>query len=87
MDAQSVRALEASELGYDAAQWATMVDLGWAELGPLELAFVADELGRGAVPTPLVVTAALRNALPGLRDDVAPRCHRDTRRSRAGRGE
>ena len=43
-----------------------MVDLGWTELGPLELAFVADELGRGAVPSPLVVTAPLRNALPDL---------------------
>ena len=71
-DAHSVRSLEESELGYDAAEWATMVDLGWAELEPLELAFVADELGRGAVPTPLVVTAPLRNALPGLATTLPP---------------
>ena len=72
VDARSVRGLEASELGYDPAHWDTMVDLGWAELAPLELAFVADELGRGAVPTPLVITAPLRNALPELAATLSP---------------
>lgn len=65
-DRQQVRALEASELGFDPVQWTAMVELGWSELEPLELALVADELGRGAVPSPLVVTGALRNALPEL---------------------
>lgn len=63
-DPQSVRALEDGEMGFDPAQWAAMVELGWTELEPLELALVADELGRGAVPSPLLVGAALRNALP-----------------------
>src|SRR5215471_8707900 len=61
-----VRALEASETGFDDAQWRAMADLGWTELAPLELALVAEALGRAALPSPLVVTGALRNALPDL---------------------
>lgn len=70
VDPQAVRALEAGEPGYDPDHWATMVRLGWPDLDPLELALVADRLGRGPLPSPLVVTGALRNALPGLAAEV-----------------
>ena len=66
VDPRSVRALEASEAGFDLAHWATIVELGWTELEPLELALVADELGRAALPSPLPTTGGLRNALPEL---------------------
>ena len=72
VDTDKVRSLEAGEPGHDRAQWATMVELGWAELGPVELALVADRLGRAALPSPLVVTAALRAALPDLAAQLAP---------------
>ncbi|MFA5883274.1 MAG: acyl-CoA dehydrogenase [Acidimicrobiia bacterium] len=72
VDAQAVRVLEAGEPGYDRAQWATMADLGWTDLEPLELALVADRLGRGPLPSPLVVTGALRAALPDLAAELAP---------------
>jgi alkylation response protein AidB-like acyl-CoA dehydrogenase len=49
-----------------------MTSLGWAELGPVELALVAERLGSGAVPSPLVVTGALRNALPELAAEHPP---------------
>jgi len=71
-DPQVVRALEASDLGYDPGHWATMVDLGWSALEPLELALVAERLGGAALPSPLVVTGALRNALPDLAATAAP---------------
>lgn len=70
VDSQVVRMLEAGEPGYDPSHWATMVDLGWPELDPLELALVADRLGRGPVPSPLVVTGALRHALPTVAAEV-----------------
>lgn len=71
-DRDHVRAIEGSEPGFDPALWSTMCDLGWADLKPLELALVADRLGQGPVPSPLVVTGALRNALPALRAHAAP---------------
>ncbi|GMU78317.1 MAG: acyl-CoA dehydrogenase [Acidimicrobiia bacterium] len=66
VDTDRVRELEASDEGFDPGLWATMCDLGWTDLGPVELALVAEQLGRGAVPSPLVTTGALRNALPAL---------------------
>lgn len=72
VDPQAVRSLEAGEPGHDRAQWATMVELGWAELGPVELALVADRLGRVALPSPLVASGALRGALPDLAAQLAP---------------
>lgn len=72
VDTRTVRDLEAGEPGHDRAHWATMAALGWTELGPVELALVADRLGRGAVPSPLVVTGALRAALPGVAAGLAP---------------
>ncbi len=71
-DAQAVRRLEAGEPGHDRAHWATMAELGWTELGPVELAVVADRLGQAALPSPLAVTGALRGALPGLAAELAP---------------
>ena len=62
----AVRSLEAGDPGFDPDQWRAMVDLGWTELAPLELALVVEALGRAAVPSPLVITGALRNALPGV---------------------
>lgn len=72
VDVQAVRSLEAGEPGHDRAHWAAMVELGWAELRPVELALVADRLGRAALPSPLVVTGALRGALPDLAAMLAP---------------
>jgi len=72
VDPQALRSLEAGEPGYDPAHWATMTSLGWADLGPLELALVAEQLGRGPLPSPLVVTGSLRNALPALGAEAPP---------------
>jgi alkylation response protein AidB-like acyl-CoA dehydrogenase len=64
--AEAVRELEASKDGHDLGHWLTMCDLGWTTLPPLELALVVEQLGARAVPSPLVVTGAVRNALPRL---------------------
>jgi alkylation response protein AidB-like acyl-CoA dehydrogenase len=69
---ETVRVLEASDAGFDPAHWRAMADLGWTELAPLELALVSEALGRAALPSPLVMTGALRNALPELATRVAP---------------
>jgi alkylation response protein AidB-like acyl-CoA dehydrogenase len=66
VDTQIVRILEAGEPGYDRSHWRAMVDLGWTDLAPLETALVAEQLGRGPLPSPFVVSGALRNALPDL---------------------
>jgi alkylation response protein AidB-like acyl-CoA dehydrogenase len=63
---EAVRDLEAGDDGHDPDHWLTMSELGWTTLAPLELAIVVEQLGTGAVPSPLVVTGALRNALPDL---------------------
>jgi alkylation response protein AidB-like acyl-CoA dehydrogenase len=70
VDPQAIRALEATEIGYDLGHWLAMDELGWTDLPPLELAIVAEQLGRGAVPSPLVVAGALRNALPEFAADL-----------------
>ncbi len=44
-------------------EWRTIVDLGWSELAMLELTLVVEQLGLGAVATPLPITGALRAAL------------------------
>ncbi len=46
------------------AQWATMAELGWTELEPARARTRGRRLGRGAVPSPLVVTGALRERAP-----------------------
>jgi alkylation response protein AidB-like acyl-CoA dehydrogenase len=71
VDTQIVRSLEAGEPGYDPAQWKAIADLGWAALPPLEAALVAERFGRGPLPSPLVVTSALRAALPDVASDLA----------------
>ena len=72
IDCATVRSIESSEPGYDLSHWATMASLGWTELGPVDLALVAERLGRGAVPSPLVVSGALRNALPEFAAEHPP---------------
>ena len=72
VDPQAVRSLEAGEPGHDRDHWATMVELGWTELDPVELALVAERLGRAVLPSPLPVTGALRGALPDLAAQLPP---------------
>ncbi len=73
-DTRAVRTLEAGEPGYDPDQWTAMSALGWPGLtvpedhggagrGLLDLVLVAEQCGRGPVPSPLVTTAIL-GALP-----------------------
>jgi alkylation response protein AidB-like acyl-CoA dehydrogenase len=52
---------------HDPAAWPTLERLGWldADLGPVELALLAEESGRALHPAPWLVTAAL--ALPVFR--------------------
>jgi len=71
VDTQIVRMLEAGEPGYDRSHWRAMADLGWTELAPLETALVAEQLGRGPLPSPFVVSSALRNALPDVAAELA----------------
>lgn len=65
-----VRELESAPEGFDAGDWARLCDLGWPGLalaeedggsgrGVLELALVAEQLGRSAVSCPLVQSAVL----------------------------
>jgi alkylation response protein AidB-like acyl-CoA dehydrogenase len=71
---ERVRAVEAGDDGHDPELWRAMAGLGWPGLvvpeehggagrGMTDLALVCEELGRGAVPSPLVVCATLA-ALP-----------------------
>jgi alkylation response protein AidB-like acyl-CoA dehydrogenase len=71
VDTQVVRMLEAGEPGYDRSHWRAMADLGWTDLAPLETALVAEQLGRGPLPSPFVVSSALRNALPDVAAELA----------------
>jgi alkylation response protein AidB-like acyl-CoA dehydrogenase len=71
VDRQIVRILEAGEPGYDRSHWRAMADLGWTDLEPLETALVAEQLGRGPLPSPFVVSSALRNALPDVATGLA----------------
>ena len=63
----TVRELQASETGFDPARWKRIAGLGWTAMpvpeehgglggGFLDLAVVAEELGRGAVSSPLAAT-------------------------------
>jgi alkylation response protein AidB-like acyl-CoA dehydrogenase len=64
-----------------AGDWTEIVGLGWTELGVLDLVLVAEELGRGLVATPLLVSCAAARLLerrgskdrwiPALRDGSA----------------
>jgi alkylation response protein AidB-like acyl-CoA dehydrogenase len=65
-----VRELETSELGYSRELWTKMAELGWLglpypetyrgfELGAVDLALLAKELGRALVPGPYVSTVVL----------------------------
>jgi alkylation response protein AidB-like acyl-CoA dehydrogenase len=71
VDTQLLRILEAGEPGFDRSHWRAMVDLGWVELAPLETALVAEQLGRGPLPSPFVVCSALRSALPEVAAELS----------------
>jgi len=69
-----VRAIAADPMGLDRDLWAAMASLGWAGLlvdeahgggdaGMVELALLCEALGRGPVPSPLIVSTTLA-ALP-----------------------
>ncbi|WP_406333414.1 acyl-CoA dehydrogenase family protein [Streptomyces sp. NBC_00203] len=45
--------------------WATYLELGWLEAGPVELAIVLEELGYAADPTPFLATATWFAPLAG----------------------
>jgi len=71
---ERVRAIEASDGGHDQPLWDAMAELGWCGLalpvehggsgrGVLEVTVLAEQLGRGAVPSPLLDSTALA-ALP-----------------------
>ncbi|MCC7426617.1 MAG: acyl-CoA dehydrogenase family protein [Alphaproteobacteria bacterium] len=79
-DLGRVRALRFKEPGYDPAMWRRMAALGWfalrlpeaqggAGLGVAALAALAEELGRGLVPEPLVAGAILPAALIAAADE------------------
>ncbi|HEV7264763.1 MAG TPA: acyl-CoA dehydrogenase family protein [Falsiroseomonas sp.] len=78
-DLRRIRALRFTPLGYDPAVWRQMGELGWiglrlpeaqggAGLGMAECCALAEELGRGLVPEPLV-EGMLSAALLGAADD------------------
>ena len=71
-----IRALRFKEPGFDRAVWRQMCDLGWAALrvpeaqggsglGVQEYCALAEELGRGLVPEPLVGAVAAARVLSG----------------------
>jgi alkylation response protein AidB-like acyl-CoA dehydrogenase len=87
--ASLVRALATSELGFDRELWARTVELGWAGLlvptehggqgaGMVEVAVVAEELGRRVTPSPflasavLATTALVRGGSPEQQDRWLP---------------
>ena len=49
--------------GDDAAAWDEIVAMGWIDLGVLDLALVAEELGRALVASPLLVSWAAARVL------------------------
>lgn len=71
---ERVRRIEATDHWYDAELWAAMAELGWCALalpaehdgaggGLLEASVLAEQLGRGPLPSPLLVSSTLA-ALP-----------------------
>ncbi|HEX2130826.1 MAG TPA: acyl-CoA dehydrogenase family protein [Actinophytocola sp.] len=74
----SARVAGAEPGGYSAALWKEMVELGWAGLafdsdlgGFLEACLLVEELGRFAVPSPLLASVVCGMAVPSVREDVA----------------
>lgn len=66
---ERIRALEATEHGFDRDVWRRMAEMGWAgavfptehggaDLGLFELAIIVEALGSGAVPSPVFGTVA-----------------------------
>lgn len=73
-DAQKARAIEQSVDGFSADHWAQLAKLGWSSvaipeseggigLGVLELCLLAEEMGRAAASTPLLVSSGLAASL------------------------
>ncbi len=70
LDSEKIRDIEASPDGFSQTLWNGMVELGWAGValpeiyggggrGILDLCVLAEEMGRAAASTPLVVSAGL----------------------------
>jgi alkylation response protein AidB-like acyl-CoA dehydrogenase len=64
---KQIRELEATEHAFEPGVWKEMAQMGWAaapfperfggaEVGPLELALIAEALGQGAIPSPFFST-------------------------------
>jgi len=77
---ERVRAIEASAQWYDRAMWDAMAELGWCALalpeahdgagqGLLDVTILAEQLGRGPVPTPLVTSTVTARAIADLGTD------------------
>lgn len=69
-DSQKARAIEQSADGFSADHWSQLAELGWSSLalpesvggsglGVLELCLLAEEMGRAAASTPLLVSSGL----------------------------
>ena len=65
-----IRALRSSAPGFDRDVWREMCAKGWLQLGVLDLCGVAEELGAGLVPEPLIVAAMAARLLPA--EQLAP---------------
>ena len=74
-DLKRIRALRFTEPGFDRAAWRKMCDMGWlglrvaednggSGLGVRELCGLAEELGAGLVPEPLIPAAMAAALLP-----------------------
>jgi alkylation response protein AidB-like acyl-CoA dehydrogenase len=74
-DLKRIRALRFTESGFDRATWKTMCDMGWlglrvsedaggSGLGMREFCALAEELGAGLVPEPLIPAAMAAVLLP-----------------------
>jgi alkylation response protein AidB-like acyl-CoA dehydrogenase len=78
------KALEKSKTGTDEALWSTIAELGWAGvaidetlgglgLGLIELAIIAEELGRAVAPAPFVTTVGIAAQIVAQADQSATR--------------
>lgn len=78
-DGASARAVAGDPAGYSVALWKEIVELGWTGLafddslgaGFLEACLLVEELGRFAVPSPLLASLCCAMAVESLREEVA----------------
>ena len=77
-DLKRIRALRFTEPGFDRSTWREMCDMGWlgmriaedaggSGLGSKEFCGLAEELGAGLVPEPLIPAAMAAQLLPSRR--------------------